>query len=180
LFSFSDIDECQNPGSCGLNALCQNTPGNYTCACPNGYGGNPYDGVNITIFSYLFWRIIDQEIKQFSYMYNYLQCADIDECELGNACGAGSICTNTDGGYKCSCPPGFNGDPKVACVDVDECAPTPPGVKATPACGRSAICDNLPGTFRCQCPPGFKGDPKIACQGFFEIFVFKSSFFSFS
>ena len=47
---FSDIDECQNPGSCGLNALCQNTPGNYTCACPNGYGGNPYDGVNITIF----------------------------------------------------------------------------------------------------------------------------------
>ena len=105
-----------------------------------------------------------------------VQCADIDECELGNACGTGSICTNTDGGYKCSCPTGFNGDPKVACVDVDECAPTPPGVKATPACGRSAICDNLPGTFRCQCPPGFKGDPKIACQGFFEFFFLNHHF----
>ena len=90
------------------------------------------------------------------------QCADIDECELGQACGPGSICTNTDGGFQCSCPPGFSGDPKIGCVDIDECVPN---AKSAPVCGRSALCDNLPGTFRCQCPPGFKGDPKVACEG---------------
>lgn len=171
----TDIDECQNPGSCGLNALCQNTPGNYTCACPNGYGGNPYDGVRFTFLAKLFPISKCQWIKT---LFEHDQCADIDECEIGNACGTGSLCTNTDGGYTCTCPPGFTGDPKVACVDVDECAPPPPGVKATPVCGRSAICDNLPGSFKCQCPPGFKGDPKIACQGSWTFFFrsFSSSF----
>lgn len=40
-----DIDECRRPGACGVNALCQNHPGNYTCACQAGYTGNPFDGV---------------------------------------------------------------------------------------------------------------------------------------
>ena len=166
----TDIDECQNPASCGSNALCQNTPGNFTCTCPNGYGGNPYDGV--CLFFFLSFVCLLPDFYRF-----FFKCADIDECELGNACGTGSICTNTDGGYKCACPPGFSGDPKVACIDVDECAPPPPGVKSTPVCGRSAICDNLPGTFRCQCPPGFKGDPKVACEGSKKKKTFFYSYF---
>jgi hypothetical protein len=44
----SDIDECAKPNACGLNALCQNTPGNYTCQCPEGFDGNPYNGVGFT------------------------------------------------------------------------------------------------------------------------------------
>lgn len=47
---FSDIDECTKPNACGTNALCQNTPGNYTCVCPEGFVGNPYDGVRILCF----------------------------------------------------------------------------------------------------------------------------------
>lgn len=43
---FLDIDECQRPGACGTNAICQNYPGNYTCACKVGYTGNPFDGVS--------------------------------------------------------------------------------------------------------------------------------------
>lgn len=43
---FIDIDECRRPGACGANALCQNYPGNYTCACQTGYTGNPFDGVS--------------------------------------------------------------------------------------------------------------------------------------
>lgn len=42
----SDIDECQRPGACGANAICQNYPGNYTCSCKSGYTGNPFDGVS--------------------------------------------------------------------------------------------------------------------------------------
>ena len=43
----ADVDECNRPDACGHKALCQNTAGNYTCSCPSGYGGNPYDGVSI-------------------------------------------------------------------------------------------------------------------------------------
>lgn len=42
-----DIDECATTGACGQNSLCINNPGNYTCVCPDGYHGNPYDGVSI-------------------------------------------------------------------------------------------------------------------------------------
>lgn len=41
-----DIDECRRPGACGANAVCQNYPGNYTCACEVGYTGNAFDGVS--------------------------------------------------------------------------------------------------------------------------------------
>ena len=93
-----------------------------------------------------------------------LQCADVDECELGNACGSNSLCLNRDGGYECSCPAGFTGDPKVACIDIDECELGRNG-DGSSVCGRSALCDNLPGSYRCQCPAGFKGDPKVGCEG---------------
>ena len=28
-----DIDECRNPGACGLNQTCTNKVGSYSCAC---------------------------------------------------------------------------------------------------------------------------------------------------
>jgi hypothetical protein len=52
---FSDINECEHPGACGINAKCENIPGNYTCSCLEGFIGNPFDGVrNICIlWSYI-------------------------------------------------------------------------------------------------------------------------------
>ena len=40
--SFSDIDECVEPGAsnCDQNALCTNTEGSYVCRCLNGYDGD--------------------------------------------------------------------------------------------------------------------------------------------
>lgn len=77
MFVNVDVDECQLPNACGQNALCQNTPGNYSCLCPEGFHGNPFDG-----------------------------CVDVDECNQLGACGPGATCTNLVGGRQCHCPPG--------------------------------------------------------------------------
>lgn len=49
-----DIDECHHADACGINAVCHNIPGNYTCDCLQGYEGNPYNGV-INIFIFFSW-----------------------------------------------------------------------------------------------------------------------------
>lgn len=40
-----DINECDTAhgpaGRCGLNAVCTNTPGDFSCQCPVGFSGNP-------------------------------------------------------------------------------------------------------------------------------------------
>lgn len=99
----SDINECLHPNACGVGAECFNTPGNYTCVCPEGTYGDPYSG-----------------------------CADIDECANPNACGPGALCTNLEGGYRCDCPQGFHGDARsvLGCTDMDECAKSPCGRNA--------------------------------------------------
>lgn len=98
-----DIDECLKPEACGVNARCINTPGNYTCACPEGFYGSPYDG-----------------------------CYDVDECTHPDACGPGAICVNLEGSYRCDCPVGYEGDARslAGCVDFDECARSPCGRNA--------------------------------------------------
>lgn len=42
--------------------------------------------------------------------------ADIDECLDERACGRGASCENLPGSFRCSCPPGFTGDPMVECI----------------------------------------------------------------
>lgn len=96
----------------------------------------------------------------FLHARNYLtfQCVDVDECERGSPCGRGALCRNTEGGYRCECPPGFAGDPhSEGCISSNECARNP--------CGRNALCKSLEGSYRCSCPPGFKGDPLRECVG---------------
>ena len=41
-FTVSDIDECADAttNNCDFNAMCTNTPGNFTCTCNQGYTGN--------------------------------------------------------------------------------------------------------------------------------------------
>lgn len=98
----TDINECLNPGACGINTDCINTPGNHTCVCRNGYEGSPFDG-----------------------------CVDINECLHPNACGPGAICINLDGSYQCECPKGYDGDARTTgCRDFDECARLPCGRNA--------------------------------------------------
>ncbi|GLH06652.1 Obscurin [Gryllus bimaculatus] len=74
-------------------------------------------------------------------------CQDINECSsrrLHN-CHFTQTCENHQGGYACTCPPGFTASVKGGkCADVNECAEKPCSHK----------CVNLEGSFKCLCPPG--------------------------
>ena len=66
-----------------------------------------------------------------------------------NNCSSNGLCSNTFGGFECSCNAGFSGD-KVECSDVDECS--------FDNCDVNANCTNLEGGFSCACKVGFRGD----------------------
>ena len=68
---------------CGLNAVCTNTPGSYTCACSSGF-------------------VMNQASQL---------CEDYNECLAGtHNCHEDAICTNIPGAYQCQCSPGYVGD----------------------------------------------------------------------
>ncbi|XP_078062675.1 EGF-containing fibulin-like extracellular matrix protein 2 [Mustelus asterias] len=73
------------------------------------------------------------------------QCVDVDECELDiHSCQPSQECVNTEGGYNCKCPEGYQ-LVGTECIDINEC--------------RFRYCQhrcvNSPGSFTCQCEPGF-------------------------
>uniref|UniRef100_A0A3B4YZT7 Fibulin-7-like n=1 Tax=Stegastes partitus TaxID=144197 RepID=A0A3B4YZT7_9TELE len=75
-------------------------------------------------------------------------CTDIDECELFHNGQAGRLClhacVNTAGGYRCSCPAGYNvtRDGR-SCKDIDECATRQNN------CTKDQMCINTYGAFQC-------------------------------
>ncbi|XP_066475371.1 signal peptide, CUB and EGF-like domain-containing protein 2 [Tiliqua scincoides] len=73
-----DVDECDNDFNGGCVHECFNIPGNYRCACYDGFM-LAQDGHN---------------------------CLDTDECLLNNG-GCQHVCVNTVGSYECRCNDGF-------------------------------------------------------------------------
>ncbi|XP_020489911.2 fibulin-7 isoform X2 [Labrus bergylta] len=81
-------------------------------------------------------------------------CTDIDECELFHNGQAGRLCLhtciNTPGGYRCSCPVGYNSTRDGrSCKDIDECATRQNN------CTKDQTCINTYGGFQCvhvDCP----------------------------
>jgi len=114
--SLSSTNPCVFPYECTLTT---HFAGTALCACPEGFTG---DG-----------------------LLKGVGCEDIDECALlDNLCGVGGICTNTQGGFECSCLSGFETDPKgFACVDINECTTDPP------CTGEGLTCQNTEGGFEC-------------------------------
>ncbi|KAG9342010.1 hypothetical protein JZ751_018328 [Albula glossodonta] len=81
-------------------------------------------------------------------------CIDIDECELFHMGQAGRLCVhncvNTPGGYRCTCPSGYNlTRDSRNCKDIDECETRQHN------CTRDQLCVNTYGGFQCvrvECP----------------------------
>ncbi|XP_048129438.1 wall-associated receptor kinase 2-like [Rhodamnia argentea] len=56
-------------------------------------------------------------------------------------------------GYRCNCSSGYEGNPYLGCVDIDECVDP----EKNPCKG---ICHNVEGSYTCSCPKGYHGDGK--------------------
>ena len=141
------MDECRN-NPCGVGAQCTNIPGGYRCSCAPGFERNPALPAN------MFGTIQSASNADSAALFNssMVACLDINEClAVGPkaACGTGAQCINTPGGHFCQCPPNFTGNPKVACLDIDECA--------AHVCGPNSQCKNAPGSYKCECKQGYTG-----------------------
>ena len=74
---------------------------------------------------------------------------DIDEC-LGSPspCSSDALCTNTWGGYACTCDVGYEGDGQV-CTNIDDCETAP--------CGEHGTCIDGIDNFDCVCNDDHEG-----------------------
>lgn len=82
-----------------------------------------------------------------SFFFLGQDCSLIDACAT-NPCENGARCTNWNGRYNCTCPPGYQG--RSCRLDIDEC-------RTSGLCQNGGQCINTPGSFRCRCPSSFTG-----------------------
>ena len=153
--------------------MCNNTIGSFVCDCLDGYrlDEDMASCKGIELF-------YDKNIRYLP-TYFFHDFKDIDECleSLDNCDNSSAICTNTIGGFNCSCTNGFTGD-GINCssmtlyysfmigdhkysfnmVDIDECE------LGIDDCHPNATCVDTVGSFECNCDPGFTGSG-VECSG---------------
>ena len=97
----ADFNECElEIHSCSPYANCTDTDGSFNCTCREGFEG---DGFNCS-------GMYNKQALLCAKMITYLN-ADILECERElDDCDPNANCTNTIGGYICTCNIGFTGD----------------------------------------------------------------------
>ncbi|KAM3624848.1 uncharacterized protein V6R79_002703 [Siganus canaliculatus] len=124
--SCRDINECAS-SPCLNGGTCVDEVNQFSCVCAKGWSGATCQSPVPTY---------------------------IDECELFHNGQAGRLClhtcVNTPGGYRCTCPTGYNltRDGR-SCKDIDECATRQNN------CTKDQMCINTYGGFQCvrvDCP----------------------------
>ena len=147
-----DVDECNNDvtNECHKEASCNNTIGDYTCACDAGWVGDGYSCENVD------------------------ECAaEVDPCAAAKLVRAQTQCTDTNGSYFCNCDPadGRGCDAESCalgwdetCHDTDECKTT--------CKGAASMCVNKPGAYDCKCNLYWEKHPKHdVCLLRYETFL---------
>ena len=184
-----DDNECRDlpDTGCDENANCVNDDGSYHCECYTGYDSP--DGTAITgdciprneciefpgicPLPAVGGICIDMPPSENGYRcdcedgYVYIEefnfCQDFDEC-LTFPCPDGSLCTNLEPSYSCSCMPGYSQNGTLApmgdgfCSEFDECALGVSNCNLT-----SSICVNTFGSHLCICKAGFISDGNGNC-----------------
>ncbi|KAF3834796.1 hypothetical protein F7725_027354 [Dissostichus mawsoni] len=102
LYFCPDHDECATTNMC-LNGMCINEDGSFKCICKPGFALAP-NGRYCT-------GILFQSIRDVMYKLCFLSPSDIDECLTPGICMNGR-CINSEGSFRCECPPGL-------AIDVD-------------------------------------------------------------
>jgi len=139
-----DVDECLGK-PCGPGAVCQNSVGSFTCKCPSGASGDPYQSCSASAAV----KVCDSDggcghgetcvagscICRLGFRQSAKGvCVDVNECLEGNGvtagyvCGLNAFCKNLPGSYECECPDGFSGNPFIGCKKCvgAACGCTPP------------------------------------------------------
>ncbi|CAH1273470.1 MUC4 [Branchiostoma lanceolatum] len=173
----SDIDECSMqppvPAAAaeisrhGCSDVCVNTVGSYHCACPEyftlkGDGKTCEAEESCTASANPCRPTVHSKCAVANGTYvcscspgihlasNGYRCEDTDECSSGHHnCHASAQCTNTYGGFSCTCSDGYIGD-GTNCTDVDECT------SGTASCDENASCENTGGSYTCTCNENYE------------------------
>lgn len=127
---------------CGRQAVCVAKNHQASCACNNGFSGDPIQGCRKKQCD-LDSECTDDKICD----ENMCKIA----CLVGNNCGDNSICSSEKHNHLCYCQPGFTGDPIKGCIEINWCISNP--------CGNGAECKNSRDRAQCSCPTGTVGDP---------------------
>jgi len=158
--SCQDIDECRT-GEHTCNTLkerCINLPGTFICsfALSSGlYSRNSSNrssslssglssGFSSEMSSSLSSSLISNDCpKGYKMNEKTKVCEDVDECKTVNICSEVGTCINYLGGYRCSCPSGYEIDATRGCVDINECE------LDLDNCPETHRCDNRLGSYAC-------------------------------
>ena len=136
----------------GKVSTCRDTPGDFTCTCPENYEGNARVGGSC----------VPKCIREGScacvgstctcnqgYEGDGVVCEDVNECDKNtDNCHAKADCANGIGNFTCACQTGYSGD-GVTCKDINECS------TGENTCSENADCRNTPSSYSCVCKEGF-------------------------
>ncbi|XP_069063428.1 protein jagged-2 isoform X1 [Pleurodeles waltl] len=149
-----DLNYCGNHHPCLNGGTCMNSePGEYRCACPDGYSGKNCEiAEHACVSSPCANGGICHEINSGFECHcppgwSGPTCAvDLDEC-ISNPCARGGTCIDLVNGFECICPPQWIG---ATChLDANECEGKP--------CVNAYSCRNLIGGYYCDCIRGWTG-----------------------
>ena len=86
---------------------------------------------------------------------------------------SGATCSDTAGGFTCSCPSGYAPNNAGLCVDANECAPSNPtnpcSNVANVATSSATPCVNTIGAYTCRCASGFAASGEGASSACTDI-----------
>ncbi|XP_070546619.1 uncharacterized protein [Ptychodera flava] len=151
---------CEDDTTCHSLALCSLGQ----CRCIDGYHG---DGrVSCENINECTYRVcsVHADCTDTIGSYNCTCHRDYEgdgvECHLSNHCESEADChVRADCiDSACICKPGYEGDGKLRCANINECK------TGTHNCTTNATCTDSPGSFSCECDDGFTGDGVTFCR----------------